>query len=94
MFPVLFLSWRLAAVVLRPLDHIARIERRPRRGRDLVGPVAEHHGAVGNVVGQKYSACSNHFNPLQQQVIAPRQQVPFLPHVLELVFVFSLFKVT
>jgi hypothetical protein len=76
-----------AAVFLRPLDHLTRVERRPSRGRDLVGPVPEHHGAVGYVVGQKCSAFSNHFNPLPQQVIAPRQQVSFLPHVLELIFI-------
>ena len=30
-----------------------------------------------------------HANPLQQQVIAPRQRLPFLPHVLESVFCFQ-----
>ena len=43
---------------------------------------------------QKRRACVKHANPLQQQVIAPRQLVPFLPHVLESVFVFSLFQFT
>jgi hypothetical protein len=46
----LFLPWRLAAVVLRPLDHVPGIERRPRRGRDLVGPVPEHHGQQFRIV--------------------------------------------
>jgi hypothetical protein len=32
------------------------------------------------------SARATHANPLQPQVIAPRQRVPFLPHVLESVF--------
>lgn len=36
-------SWRQVAVLLRPLDHDPDIERRPRHGRDLVGPVPEQH---------------------------------------------------
>ena len=39
-----FSTWRSAAVVLGPLDRVPGIERRPRRGRDLVSPVPEHHG--------------------------------------------------
>jgi hypothetical protein len=43
--PCFVFLWRLAAVVLRPLDHIACIKIRPGRGVHLVGPLVGGSGS-------------------------------------------------